>query len=109
MLLILKLFIKFIIHQAETEINTQIREYIIHFCAFFIFSSSQDDIKYITQLKIRAKSATTATICINSAITLTTKSSQTFLSSTSPFVQPGNHSQTNLGPSAEYAKFVIKS
>jgi len=65
------MFRKLIIPQAEIDKNTQTRDQIIHFFALFAFSSSQAEIKYITQLKIKANTATTATIWINSHIKFT--------------------------------------
>jgi hypothetical protein len=64
------LFIKFIIPQAETASITQIRDQIIHFCAFFVFSSFQAETRYITQLNIKAKTAITAVSQIPSCIIL---------------------------------------
>ncbi|MDR1987697.1 MAG: hypothetical protein LBQ24_02845 [Candidatus Peribacteria bacterium] len=72
----------------------------------FAFSSSQDESKYITQLNIRANTAITATICINSDITFAINFSHDFPSIKLSSGQPGNHSQVIL---VEWTKSVTKS
>lgn len=54
--------------QAETERITQISDHIIHVFAFFTFSSSQPDMRYIIPLIIRAITAITATYWIKRPI-----------------------------------------
>jgi hypothetical protein len=64
------LFIISIIHIAEIDKSTQTRDHIIHDFAFFTFSSSQPEIKYIIQLIISDITAIIATyfiiVCIKS-------------------------------------------
>jgi hypothetical protein len=66
---ILKLLIIFIRDHAEIEINTHTSAQIIILFAFFIFSSSQLEIRYIIPPNITAITAITATYLISKAIT----------------------------------------
>jgi hypothetical protein len=58
--------IRFIIKYQEIEINTAIKDQIIHFLAFFVFSSSPAENIYINPAAINAITATTATYLISS-------------------------------------------
>jgi hypothetical protein len=57
-----------IIDQAETDINTHARAQMIMLFAFFVFSSSPLDIRYIIPPIITAITAITAIYWINRAI-----------------------------------------
>jgi hypothetical protein len=61
------LFIRFIKKYQEIDINTATIDQIIHFLAFFVFSSSHHENIYINQAAIKAITATTATYFISSA------------------------------------------
>lgn len=69
-----------IIDQADIERKTQTKDQIIHFFDFFAFSSSHQEKIYINQLAINAKTAKTATICINSETTESISLAQILLS-----------------------------
>jgi hypothetical protein len=73
----------------------------------FAFSSSQADIKYITQLNIRAKTQATATKSIASETTLIRKANGVLPAQP---VDPGKPTFSgNLGISPEYANSVSKT
>lgn len=57
----------FIKKYQEIDINTQTKDQVIHFFAFFVFSSSQAESIYIIQAHIKAITAITATYFIISA------------------------------------------
>lgn len=58
----------FMIDHADTDNITHTKDQIIQFLAFFTFSSSHHESRYIIQLIISAITATTATNCIVSQI-----------------------------------------
>jgi hypothetical protein len=62
---IVKLFIISIIHHADIDSNTHIKDHVIQLFAFLVFSSSQFATRYIIQLSMRDITAIIATYCIN--------------------------------------------
>lgn len=64
---------RLIMYQEDTERRTHARDHIIQVFAFFTFSSSPPDIKYIIPLSINAITAITATYLIPSAMIFATK------------------------------------
>lgn len=97
----------FIIHQAEIETITQTSDQVIHDFAFFAFSSSHHDNKYIIPLIIKAITAITATNCITCHIILVMNSKPILFEidgavGTQGLVstQPGNQIQLTSGAQA---------
>jgi len=58
--------------KAETEINVPTSAQMIIVLAFFVFSSSPEDMRYIIPPYITANTANTATYCMRSAMTFQT-------------------------------------
>ena len=94
--------IRLIIVQADIESSTPISDQIIHVFAFFTFSSSHPDTRYIIPLIISTITANTATYCIRSHIKCTIASigPSVWLSHVHHDSQPGNHAQFISGAAA---------
>jgi putative flippase GtrA len=67
-----------IIAQALVEINTHTSAQIIHFFAFLTCSSAHPEVRYIIPAIIRARTDTTATYLIHSAIVFQRKVKKVF-------------------------------
>jgi hypothetical protein len=104
-ILICASFIRFIKKYQEIEIKTATIDQIIHFLAFFVFSSSHHENIYINQATIKANTATTATYFISSATSVFTK-----LKAFVPLAvsHQGSHSHSIFGPAAHKTVFIFK-
>lgn len=96
-----------IIHQAEIETSTQTKDQIIHDFAFFVFSSSHHESKYIIPLMINEITAIADTNCITCHIILVISSIPILLLIVGAHgvmilesTHPGNHTQLTDGQSA---------
>jgi hypothetical protein len=93
-ILICASFIRFIKKYQEIDINTATMDQIIHFLAFFTFSSSHHEKMYINPAAIKANTATTATYFISSATSVFTKLNAFVLLAT---LHHGSHSHSMYG------------